>query len=95
MEEKGKVVNLDIGDEEEDVQALVDDREVDEEMIEDIHPMRAPAQLLEYVPSRKGKVKVPKDLDATKSALQTSLLPDGIMFEGSALGRVPTMKFED
>lgn len=26
--------------------------------------------------------------------LQTLLLPDGIVFEGSALGRMPIMKFE-
>lgn len=30
-----------------------------------------------------------------KSALQTSLLPDGITFEGPLLGRMPTLKFED
>jgi len=38
---------------------------------------------------------VPKDLDETKSFLQTPLLPDDIMFEGMHLGRVLTMKFED
>lgn len=47
------------------------------------------------VPPQKGNTKIPKDLDATKSALQTPLLPDGIVFEGSHLGHVPTMKFED
>jgi len=51
--------------------------------------------LPEYVPPWKGKTKIPKDLDATKSALQTPLLPNGIIFEGSHLGCVPTMKFED
>ena len=48
-----------------------------------------------YVPPRKGKTKVPKDLDKTKSSLQIFLLPDGIVFEGTHLGHVPTMKFED
>ena len=48
-----------------------------------------------YVPPRKGKAKVPKDLDETKSLLQTLLLPNGITFEGTHLGRVPTMKFVD
>lgn len=57
--------------------------------------MLATTILPEYVPSWKGKVKVPKDLDATKSALQTALLLDGIMFEGLALGSEPAMKFED
>ncbi len=56
--------------------------------------MRAATKLPEYVPPRKGKAKVPKDLDVAKSALQTLLLPDGIMFEGSTLGRIHTMKFE-
>lgn len=47
-----------------------------------------------YIPLRKGKDKIPKDLDATKISLQTSLLPNRIIFEGSHMGRVPTMKFE-
>jgi len=38
---------------------------------------------------------MPKDLDNSKSPLQTPLLPDGIIFEGTHLGRVPTLKFED
>jgi len=33
-----------------------------------------------YVPLQKGKAKVPKDLDETKSSLQTPLLPDSIIF---------------
>lgn len=57
--------------------------------------MRAIAKLPQYVPLWKGKSKVPKDLDATKGTLQTSLLPNGILFEGVVLGRVPMMKFED
>lgn len=64
-------------------------------MEEDIQPVRATAKLPKYVPLQKGRAKVPKDLDATKSALQTLLLPDGIMFEGLALGHVPIMKFDD
>lgn len=34
-------------------------------------------------------------MDTVKSALKTPLLPNGILFEGSVLGCVPTMKFED
>lgn len=63
-------------------------------MEEGIHVVCVATKILEYVPPQKGKHKVPKDLDATKSALQTLLLPSGILFEGSALGCVPTMKFE-
>ena len=34
-------------------------------------------------------------MDTVKNALETPLLPDGIIFEGSVLGCVPMMKFED
>ena len=94
MEEKGKVVTIEINDEEEDLQALVDEIEADEEMEEDIQPVHAVAKFLEYIPSRKEKAKVPKDLDSAKSALQTPLLPDGIVFEGTHLGCMQPVKFE-
>ena len=55
--------------------------------------MRAAAKLPKHVPPWKGKAKVPKDVDTIKNALETPLLPDGILFEGSVLGRIPTMKF--
>jgi len=61
----------------------------------DIQPMRFAIKLPEYVPPWKRKAKVPKDLDATKSTLQTPLLPDGITFQGLHLRHVPTLKFED
>jgi len=64
-------------------------------MEEDIEPVCTAAKLLEYVPPWKGKEKVPKDLDATKSTLQNPLLPDVILFEGLVMGHMPTMKFED
>ena len=38
---------------------------------------------------------MPKDIDESKSSLQTSLLPDDIVFEGPHLGRVPVLMFED
>lgn len=52
-------------------------------------------QLLEYVPPRKGKAKLPKDINESKSSLQTPLLPDDIVFEGLHLGWVLVLKFED
>ena len=61
----------------------------------DTKPTLSVIKLFTYVPSQKGKAKVPKDLDETKSFLQTSFLPDDIMFEGMHLGHVLTMKFED
>jgi len=48
-----------------------------------------------HVPPRKGKVRVPKDLDERKSSLQTLLLPNDIIFDGVHLGKVLVLKFED
>jgi len=62
---------------------------------EDIQPVRITAKLPKYVSPWKGKAKVPKDVDTIKSALKTSLLLDGILFEGSVLGHITTMKFEN
>ena len=53
------------------------------------------SEISTYIPSRKGKAKVPRDLDAIKTSLQTPLLPDGINFEVSPLGQAATMKFKD
>lgn len=64
-------------------------------MEEDIQLVHAATKLPEYVLPRKGKAKIPKDLDATKSALQISFLPDRIVFEGSRLSHISIMKFED
>lgn len=52
-------------------------------------------KLPKYVPLCKGKAKVPKDINKRKSSLQTSLLLDDIVFEGSHLGWVPILKFGD
>lgn len=60
----------------------------------DTQPTLFVKRLPAFVPPQKGKAKVPKDLDETKSSLQTPLLLDGNMFEGTYLGHVPTMKFE-
>ena len=51
-------------------------------------------RLLEYVPPHKGKAKVSKDIDESRSSLQTSLLPNDIVFEGPHLGWVLVLKFE-
>jgi len=59
----------------------------------DTQPTHFATKLSAYVPPRKGKAKVPKDLAETKSSLQTLLLPDGIMFEGTHLGHVLSLKF--
>lgn len=52
-------------------------------------------RLQEYVPSRKPKTKVQKDIDESKTPLQTPLLPDEIFFNGRCLARVILLKLED
>ena len=52
-------------------------------------------QLLRYVPPRKPKSKVPKDIDESKTPLQTPLLPDEIDFNGPDLARVLILKLKD
>ena len=94
MEEKGKVVTIETDDEDEDLHTLINEIKATKYMEEDIQPVFSTKKLLECVPPQKGKTMILKGLDATKSALQTSLLPDGIMFEGSHLGHVPIMMFE-
>jgi len=61
----------------------------------DTQPRHSAEKIPTYVPPWKGKATVPKDLDENKSLLQTLLLPDGLKFEGTHVGHVPTMKFED
>jgi len=95
MEEKWKASTIETYEVEEDLQALIATTEEEEDVEEDIQPLCSVVKLLAYVPLQKGKTKVPKYLDAIKSSLQTPLLLDGIIFEGSHLGRVPTTKFED
>ena len=48
-----------------------------------------------YIPSQKGKVKVPTDLDSIDNILITSSLPKGVPHEGTATGCILTVKFED
>ena len=52
-------------------------------MEEETDPAHPSTNLPAYVPPQKGKAKVPKDLDETKSSLQSPLLPDNIIFEGT------------
>ena len=68
MEEKGKAITIETDEEEEDSQALIAVVE-EEDMEEDIQPLRSATKLSAYVPLRKGKSKVLKDLDETKISL--------------------------
>ena len=64
-------------------------------MEEETEPAHPPTKLLAYIPPQKGKAKVPKDLDESMKSLHTPTLLDDTIFEGTHLGRVPGLKFED
>lgn len=49
----------------------------------------------EYIPPRKGKKKVTKDLDSEKFFIHTPQLPKNITFKGPHLAHVPLLKMED
>ena len=91
-EEKGKAINLE-AEEEESEEILVDEEDLELEVeTQGVDPI---TRLPKYVPLRKGKLKVLKDIDGSKSSLQTPMFPDNIIFKGPHLGRVPMLKFED
>lgn len=94
MAGKGKDVMIDTDEEERGLQDLTIVEKEDEGMEEDIPPTHSATKLPTYVPPLRGKTKVLKDLDKTKSSLHTLLLPNGIVFEDKHLGHMPTMKFE-
>jgi len=53
------------------------------------------SKLLDYIPLRKGKLKVPKNPNVGNFLLNTSLLPEKITFEGPRLTQIPHLKWED
>ena len=69
MEEKGKAVNQETDEEEEDLEDFIIEEDEDEGMEEETEAAYPPTKLPAYVPLQKGKEKVPKDLDETKSSL--------------------------
>ena len=80
MEEKGKVINIETYEEEEDLEDLIIEEDEDEGMEEETEPAHPPTKFPTYIPPQKGKAKVPKDLDESKSSLHTPLLPDNTIF---------------
>ncbi len=69
MEEKGKAINLEIDKEEEGLEDHIIEEDKDEGMEEETEPAHPPIKLPMYISPRKGKAKVPKDLDERKSSL--------------------------
>lgn len=86
MEEKGKTINSETNEDEEDLEDLIIEEDEDEGMEEETKLVHPPTKFPTYIRPHKGKVKVPKDLDERKSPLQTPLLPEDIIFEGMHLG---------
>ena len=92
LQENGKAINLEV-DEEESEKILVDEEDLEMEVETQVaNPITS---LPEYVPLRKGKAKALKDIFESKRSLQTPLLSDDIIFEGSHLRWVHVLKFED
>ena len=85
---------MEADEEEKDLEEISIEEE-DEEMEEETQGADPLTRLPAYVPPWKGKARVPKDLDERNISLQTSLLPNEIIFDGPHLGRVPALKFED
>jgi len=52
-------------------------------------------RLLEYIPSWKGKVKVPRGPDSKKFTISTPLLPEKVPFEGRRLMRITLLEMEN
>lgn len=80
MEENEKAVTIETDEEKEDLEDLIIAKDKDEGMDEETKPAHPPTKLPAYVPSWKGKAKVPKDRDETKISLHTSLLLNNIIF---------------
>ena len=95
MEEKGKVVNLETDEEEEDLEDLIIEEDEDEGMEEETEPAHPPTKLLAYIPPQKGRTKVTKDPDSRKFVLSTPLLLEQVEFEGPRLARISVLKMED
>lgn len=68
IEEKGKAINLEVDEEEEFEEILVEEEE-DVEMEVETQGVDPLTMLPVYVPSQKGKARVPKDIDERKSSL--------------------------
>lgn len=93
--ENGKAITMELEEDEEDLQALITLIEAQDEEEEHVPQVSSTIILPPYISPWKGTPKIPKDLEATKSTLQTPLLPDEIRFDGLPLGRIQNIKFED
>ena len=93
-QEKGTAIKLE--EKEEDIKDIpMDDEDVGVE-IEEISAQGTDpiTRFPEYVPPRKPKSKVPKDIDESNTPLQTPPLPDEIAFDGMCLAQVHTLKLK-
>ena len=68
MVEKGKAVTLERKEEDEDLKALIAQIEVQDDEAKNVSKVPSAKKLPPYNPPWKGKDKILKDLEATKSA---------------------------
>ncbi len=94
VQEKAKMINLEQEEEVEEIPMDDEDIEMDTKDVE-VEGFDPICKLPEYIPPRRGKTKVSKDIYESKVTLHTPLLPDQIVFEGLCLGCVPILKLED
>lgn len=94
MQEKGKLVDQEPKEDVEEIHMDAEEIDMGAEDI-DVEGSNPISKLPEYIPPRRGKLKVPKDIDESKDTLHTPLLQDKIIFEGPHLGHVPHLKLED
>jgi len=87
---KGKEITTEFEEDEEGLQALIDQIEAQDE--EEENAFQIPS-LPPYISPWNGTTKVPKDLETTKSTLQTPFILDEIRFDSLPVGRVLNIKF--
>ena len=92
---EGEAISIEADEEEGDLEDLIIKEDEDEGMEGETKPAHPLTKLPAYIPPQKGKTKMPKYLDKSKSSLETLLLPDNIIFEGTNLGQFSSLKFED
>jgi len=92
MADKGKAITTELEEEEEYFRDLIAHIEAQDKEEENVPLVPSPPP---YISLWKGAAKILKDLDTTKSTLQTLLLSDEIRFDDLSLGRIPSIKFKD
>jgi len=83
---------LELEEDSEEINMGGDDIDMEAEDV-DIEGSNPISRLPKYIPLRRGKAKVPKEIDEIKAMLHTLLLPDKIAFHRLCLASL--LKMED